>query len=116
IEGNRQRQLELPDDGENRVRIGGGCLDDHRTDIEGDPGARQFGDQLRQRRLAVRGDMAARRKLDDRAVLGDDSVDEVQATRGRAQVFQDPPGYEHHDNALTAHRGNRLTDVRIEPV
>ena len=60
--------------------------------------------------------MAALGKVQDRAVLGDHAVDEVQLAGDAPQIVEDAPGREHDGHTARANQRNRVTNPRIEPI
>ena len=54
--------------------------------------------------------------MNDRAVLGDDTIDEVQVTSNPSQFVEDPTGDQQHDDALRPGGRNRVPHRWVQNV
>lgn len=116
IENQHERQFERPNHLEQPRSFGGISVHQGPTETEWNAAASQLRDKpVRYRGCECRR-VAAVRKMHDGAVLGDDSVDEVQVPSNAPQVLEDTSRHEQDDDAARPRGSNGRPHGGVEHI
>jgi hypothetical protein len=115
VEQERQRQPQLLDRAQRRVRIGGIEFGDAGAGTDRDPALAQQFQQPKSRRRGQHDRPPDLRERQHRPVFGHDGIEQPEVADQHAQVVEDPAGDQHDPEAALAGRADRDPHGRIEP-